>query len=207
MFTALLCEARMWPVLWRRRFAWYWHSGARGQLAFLGVLGALLAVMACAIGVACFDAVRAEPLRIDAMQHAEIRARRRAEDLECLAENVYFEARGEPLRGQYAVAEVTVNRTLAPNFPHTICAVVHEVRWDPGRHRHVADFSWTELGALSPGEGPAWKQAMTVATAVYDDEHEPLVPGALFYHASSVRPDWARSHRPLATIGNHIFYR
>lgn len=207
MFTALLCEARIWPVLWRRRLGWYRHSGARGHLAFAGALGALLAVMACAIGFACYDGLRAEPARIDAMQHAEIRARRRAEDLECLAENVYFEARGEPLRGQYAVAEVTVNRTLAPNFPHTICAVVHEVRWDPGRRRHVADFSWTGRGALSPEEGPAWTQAMTVATAVYDDQHEPLVPGALFYHASSVRPDWARSRRPLATIGNHIFYR
>ena len=207
MFTALLGELRIWPLLWRRRLGWYWHGSARGHLAFAAVLGALLVAMAGVIGFACFDGLRAEPVRIDAVQHEQIRARRRAEELECLAENVYFEARGEPLRGQYAVAEVTMNRTLAPNFPHTICAVVHEARWDPGHHRQVADFSWTELGALSPEGGPAWKQAMTVATAVYDDQHEPLVPGALFYHASSVRPDWARGRRPLATIGNHIFYR
>jgi N-acetylmuramoyl-L-alanine amidase len=207
MLTALLSEARIWPVIWRRRLEYYWHGGARGQVAFVAVLAALLAVMAGAVCFACLDGVCAEPARIEALQYAETRARRRADELQCLAENVYFEARGEPLDGQYAVAEVTLNRTHAHNFPHTVCAVVHEARWDPARRRHVADFSWTELGALSAEDGPAWKQALTVANAVYDDEHAPLVPGALFYHASSVRPDWARSRRPVATIGNHIFYR
>jgi len=71
----------------------------------------------------------------------------------------------------------------------------------------VADFSWTELGALSPPDGPAWKQAMAVASTVYDDLNTPVVPGALFYHATSVRPGWSRNRRAVATIGNHIFYR
>ena len=48
---------------------------------------------------------------------------------------------------------------------------------------------------------------MTVATAVYDDLNEPVVPGALFYHSTSIRPAWSRSKRRIATIGNHIFYR
>lgn len=207
MLTALFCEARLWPSVCRRRLRYYRHSGANGQLAFIAVLAALIVAMAGAIYFACLHGIRAEPARIAALQYAETRARRRVDELQCLAENVYFEARGEPLDGQYAVAEVTLNRTRAANFPHTVCAVVHETRWDPVRRRHVADFSWTELSALSAEDGPAWKQAMTVATAVYDDEHSPLVPGALFYHASSVRPDWARSRRPVATIGNHIFYR
>src|SRR5277367_6723528 len=112
---------------------------------------------------------------------------------QCLAENIYFEARGEPLDGQYAVAEVTLNRTRAEHFPHTVCGVVHETRWDPSRGRFVADFSWTELGALSPQDGPDWKQAMAVASAAYEDQHEPLVPGALFYHATSVHPAWSRT--------------
>jgi spore germination cell wall hydrolase CwlJ-like protein len=207
MFTALICEARLWPILWRRRLSWYWHSGARSQLPFVLLIAALLAAVAGAIYFASIDGIRAEPARIEAMQYAEARAQRRVDELQCLAQNIYFEARGEPLAGQFAVAEVTLNRTRALHFPHTVCAVVHERRWDAARRRHVADFSWTELGALSPEDGAAWKQAMTVASAVYDDEHPSLVPGALFYHAVSVRPEWAHSHRPVATIGNHIFYR
>jgi spore germination cell wall hydrolase CwlJ-like protein len=207
MFTALICEARIWPIIWRRRLSGYWHSRASSQLPFALQIAALLSAVAAAIYFASVNGIGAEPARIAALQYAEARAQRRTAELECLAQNVYFEARGEPLAGQFAVAEVTLNRTRAAHFPHTICAVVHETRWDATRRRHVADFSWTELGALYPEDGAAWKQAMTVASAAYDDEHPPLVPGALFYHAASVRPDWAHNHRPVATIGNHIFYR
>jgi spore germination cell wall hydrolase CwlJ-like protein len=83
---------------------------------------------------------------------------------------------------------------------------VHETRWNPSRGRFVADFSWTQLGALSPQDGPDWKQAMAVASAAYDDQHEPRVPGALFYHATSVHPAWSRTRKAVATIGKHIFY-
>jgi N-acetylmuramoyl-L-alanine amidase len=125
-------------------------------------------------------------------------ARRRESDLQCLAENISFEARGEPLEGQYAAEEVTLNRTLAKNFPHTICGLLHEMRRDANRRRFVADFSWTELGGLSPDDAPAWKQAMAVATAAYDDMHEPVVPGALFYHSTAaivISPTWKASPR------------
>jgi spore germination cell wall hydrolase CwlJ-like protein len=81
------------------------------------------------------------------------------------------------------------------------------MRWDPVRKRPIADFSWTELGALSPDDDLAWKRALTVATETYDDVHDPVVPGALFYHSTSVRPPWARSRKVLTTIGNHVFYR
>jgi N-acetylmuramoyl-L-alanine amidase len=207
MLTSLVHEARIWPVLWRRRLADYWRFGVKDQLVFVALLGLLILAAAGIICFAYLDGTRIEPARIEALQLEETHARQRADDLQCLAENVYFEARGEPLDGQYAVAEVTLNRTHAQYFPHTVCAVVHETRWDPIRRRHVADFSWTELGALSPEDGPAWKQAMAVANAVYDDLHSPVVPEALYYHATSVRPDWARGRKPVATIGNHIFYR
>jgi len=207
MLTALLHEARFWPHLWRRRLADSWRFGAHEQLGFVLLLALVLAAVAGVIYLAYRDGTSVEPVRIEAVQRDEARARQRADDLQCLAENVYFEARGEPLAGQYAVAEVTLNRTHARNFPRTICAVVHETRWDPVRRRHTADFSWTELGALTPEDGPAWKQALAVANAAYDDLSPPLVPEALYYHATSVQPDWARSRRAIATIGNHIFYR
>ncbi|HYM44468.1 MAG TPA: cell wall hydrolase [Steroidobacteraceae bacterium] len=207
MRTSLLYEVRIWPVLWRRRLGFLWKYGAHGQLMFVALLALLIAGAVGGIYFACANGVSFEPLRLEALQRQELRAQRRADDLRCLAENVYFEARGEPLDGQYAVAEVTLNRTRAQHFPHTVCAVVHEMRWDPVRRRHIADFSWTELGPVTPADGPAWKQAMTVASTVYDDLHPTVVPHALYYHATSVRPDWARSRREIATIGNHIFYR
>jgi N-acetylmuramoyl-L-alanine amidase len=207
MLISLLHEARFWPYLWRRRLVDSWRFRANEHLAFVLLIALLIAAVAGGIYLACRDGVSIAPVQIEVVQRDEARARQRAEDLECLAENVYFEARGEPLAGQYAVAEVTLNRTHARNFPRTICAVVHETRWDPVRRRHTPDFSWTALGAVTPEDGPAWKQAMAVANAVYDDLIPPLVPEALYYHATSVRPDWARGRRAIATIGNHIFYR
>jgi spore germination cell wall hydrolase CwlJ-like protein len=207
MLTSLRYEVRFWPVMWRRRVADFWRYGAHEHLGFVLLLALLLLAVAGVIYLAYRDGTSIEPVRIEGVQRDEAHARARADDLQCLAENIYFEARGEPLAGQYAVAEVTLNRTHARNFPRTICAVVHETRWDPVRRRHVADFSWTELGALSPEDGPAWNQARVVANAAYEELSAPLVPDALYYHATSVRPDWARGRRTVATIGNHIFYR
>jgi spore germination cell wall hydrolase CwlJ-like protein len=207
MLTALLQEARIWPTLWRRKLAWYWLRDARDSLPFLAMIGLPVLAMGGIIYLACLDGPRVEPDRTELAQHQAIRAHRRADDLQCLAQNIYFEARGEPLKGQYAVAEVTLNRTRAQYFPHTICGVVHEKRWDPNRGRFVADFSWTELEAPSADDGLAWKRAMDVANSTYDEMHDPIVPGALFYHSTAVRPGWARTRTAVATIGNHVFYR
>ena len=206
MLRSLPFEARIWLGISRRRLA-YWFAGAKEGLAFFAMLGSLLLGVVGIIYFAYVDGTRIEPTRIEAAEQEATETLQRADDLQCLAENIYFEARGEPVAGQYAVAEVTLNRTQAQHFPHTVCEVVHETRWDSSRRRYVADFSWTESGELSPEEGPAWKQAMTIATAVYDDTNEPLVPGALFYHATSVRPGWAGTRQAVARIGNHMFYR
>jgi N-acetylmuramoyl-L-alanine amidase len=207
MFTSLLLEVRIWPVVWRRRLANYWLFGEKDGLAFLVLLGLLILAVLTIINFAYLYGTRTEPARIEAAQRRASYEQQRASELQCLAENIYFEARGEPLAGQYAVAEVTLNRTHARNFPHTVCQVVHETRWDPNRRRFVADFSWTEGGARSPEDGPAWRQAMAVADAAYEDLHAPVVPGALFYHATNIRPAWSRTRKAVTTIGNHVFYR
>jgi N-acetylmuramoyl-L-alanine amidase len=136
------------------------------------------------------------------VQIAHIRAR----EISCLAENIYYEARGESLNGQYAVAEVTMNRVKAPRYPKTVCGVVYDTRWDRSRRRFVGHFSWTEMHDRSDPWGPAWEQAKKVATTVYNDSYMPLVPDALHYHAIDVQPDWARSMHAVARIGNHVFY-
>jgi N-acetylmuramoyl-L-alanine amidase len=140
-------------------------------------------------------------------QHQEMRAAvERRIEVRCLAENVYYEGRGEPLPGQYAVAEVTMNRVASARFPGTVCGVVHEKRLDAVRGRYVGAFSWTELELRAP-VGPAWVRAVEVATDVYDLRHQPVVPDALFYHATRVEPSWAKVKQPLTRIGNHVFYR
>jgi len=207
MFASLLHEARMWPVLWRHRLKYYRHGRGSRHGVFVLMLALPIVVVAAIVCFAYFNGAAIQPNRVQAIQREAARERRLANELQCLAENVYYEARGEPLDGQYAVAEVNLNRTRALNFPHTICAVVHEARWDSARRRMIADFSWTELGEQYPADGIAWKQARRVANAAYEELRAPLVPEALFYHATTVHPAWARTRKAVATIGNHVFYK
>ena len=129
------------------------------------------------------------------------------QNLHCLALNVYYEARGEPRSGQYAVAEVTMNRVASPYFPDTVCAVVYEKRWDSLRRRYVGAFSWTELHRRPAPEGKEWRRAWEVAETVYRNRHEPKLHGVLHYHAAYIKPSWSRGRRPVAQIGKHLFYR
>lgn len=194
MFSSLLDQVRAWPGVWRARLLIYWF---KDNVGFLVMLALPIVALGSIVYFAYVDGIRIET------------ARQRDVDLRCLAENIYFEARGESIAGQTAVAEVTLNRVASPHFPDAICEVVHDTRWDPRRRRHTAHFSWTQL-QLRLGFRPrstAWKQAMAVATAVYDGVHTQQVPNALYYHATSIHPYWAKTKQPVATIGNHVFYR
>ena len=127
--------------------------------------------------------------------------------LNCLALNIYHEARGEPKAGQYAVAEVTMNRVASPRYPDSICEVVYQQNWDRLRGRYVGAFSWTEFDVKPALKKKEWHQAIEIAKAAYHEKLEPELDGALFYHASSIKPSWARKKTPVARIGRHIFYR
>jgi len=129
-------------------------------------------------------------------------------NLTCLALNVYFEARGESDAGQYAVAEVTMNRVASPRFPNSVCAVVHQKRWDPLRKRYVSAFSWNELDEKPSLEDETYRRAWEVAEAVYYGRHTPMLSGALHFHAVYIKkPSWARQSEPIARIGKHVFYK
>jgi N-acetylmuramoyl-L-alanine amidase len=129
------------------------------------------------------------------------------QNLTCLARNVYFEARGEPRAGQYAVAEVTLNRVASGLYPNTVCGVVYQKSWDPLRKRYVGAFSWTELNAVPTPMGEEWQRAWNAAEAVYYQRQTPVIKGALFYHATYIKPSWARGKQPVARIGKHVFYK
>jgi N-acetylmuramoyl-L-alanine amidase len=191
---------RLRPAVWWRRIVFHWLARDGAGVAFFAMLALPVVAIASIAGFAFSARSSDEPARLEAVHE-------RAHELRCLAENIYFEARGESLDGQYAVAEVTMNRLRSPYFPKTICDVVHDTRWDPLRRRFVAHFSWTQMDPRSDPWGPAWQEAIAVATAVAGDAYMPQVPDALYYHASNVQPYWASPKRIVATIGNHVFYR
>ena len=120
-------------------------------------------------------------------------------DLQCLAQAIYFEARGEPLDGQLAVGAVIVNRTTSGRYPSDYCSVVTQ----------RGQFSFVRGGHIpSPDESSlAWTRARALAQIAHQDLWQSAAGEALFFHARYVRPGWARSKVALATIDSHIFYR
>lgn len=124
-------------------------------------------------------------------------------EIRCMAMNIYHEARGEPTKGKYAVAQVTMNRVASKRYPDDVCRVVHQ------KARKTAQFSWT-LDDLSdiPKESQAWIDSIRVASEVYRQEKTADDIGdALFYHADYVKPRWASQKVKVAKIGRHIFYK
>lgn len=119
-----------------------------------------------------------------------------SQQLGCLAEAIYFEARGEPLEGQLAVARVIVARAHSGRFPASYCGVVLQ----------RSQFSFVRDGMMPQPNTNSWewRNAVAIAQMAHEGRRGP-VEGALYYHATSVSPGWNRT--PIAQVGNHIFYR
>lgn len=126
------------------------------------------------------------------------------EDWKCLAEALYFEARGESVRGQFAVAEVILNRVESSRFPNSVCGVI---RQGTGK-KYQCQFTYTCDGRKEViREKKAYERVAKVARLAMDGVAEPLTSGATHYHTKAVRPSWARVYKETARIGVHIFYR
>ena len=115
-----------------------------------------------------------------------------SKDIKCLTDNIYHEARGEPLAGQVAVAKVTINRTKHKSFPKNLCEVVYQPK----------QFSWTIKKPKKPVDIEAWNNAKYAAyTALASKKPFP----AIYYHNLTVKPGWAHNKKVLAKIGGHVF--
>lgn len=114
----------------------------------------------------------------------------------CLAKNIYHEARGEPLKGQIAVAQVTLNRVASGTFNKTVCGVVYAYK----------QFSWTLDSKRKVTDVKAWEASVDVAVAVLTRSVQLPNFNALYFHTKQVRPRWNRNKQVVAVIGNHIFY-
>ncbi len=122
----------------------------------------------------------------------------------CLATAIYFEARGEPVRGQIAVAQVILNRVRSPMFPQTICGVVYQGQMHPG-----CQFSFTCDGQTdTPRNDEHWALAQSIAKKITAGElWLPEVGYSTYYHANYVSPAWVGDMSKIDTIGRHIFYK
>lgn len=123
MFRFWCFRVRSIPVWCRERLFELWYVRDRSGLAVLAIPAVVISVSALLVHFAYTGHTRAAA------------ALERRAELRCLAENVYYEGRGEPLDGQYAIAEVTVNRVAAPQFPDTVCGVVHDKGLDRSHRR------------------------------------------------------------------------
>lgn len=164
--------------------------------------------LATVVAVGCHLYVHKKQVERDlTVDEVDAIARDKAIQAECLAFNVFHEARGESRKGQEAVAWVTMNRVSSDAYPNNICDVVKQKK----------QFSWYKgpeslrINWKRKAEVKAWKQAQEFATdflAKY--EHGRIndpTRGAMFYHNADVRPYWIDIDYHTVTIGNHTFYR
>jgi spore germination cell wall hydrolase CwlJ-like protein len=122
----------------------------------------------------------------------------------CLSEALYFEARGETVKGQFAVAEVIMNRVDSANFPGNVCGVIKQ---GTGR-KYQCQFTYTCDGSPETIHEPvAYDRVSKVARAVLDGRAPALTAGATHYHTKAVNPRWARVFTKTVSIGVHVFYR
>jgi spore germination cell wall hydrolase CwlJ-like protein len=129
----------------------------------------------------------------------------RAKSEKCLAEAVYFEARGEAVRGQIAVAQVVLNRAFSGFYPATVCGVVYQ-----NKHRHYAcQFTFAcDNVADVVREPDMWDRAKRIAKAMLDGQlWLPEVGKSTHYHAYWVHPSWVSEMKKMYRFGVHTFYR
>lgn len=134
---------------------------------------------------------------------------RHDKELSCLAEAIYFEARGESFQGQLAIAQVILNRVKNKRFPKTICGVVHEGRYnkDGLPVRNKCSFSyWCDGKPEKIHNKEAYETASLAAiTSLQLPLHD--FEDVLYYHAVYVRPDWVKDRVFIGRIGKHLFYK
>lgn len=187
------------------------HNGAGGDKGPVGALAALSDQDADAAAeaqggqddtmVQALLTDRAGVVDLDLIRNVEVGER--TAEWQCLAEAVYFEARGEGLEGQVAVAEVILNRVENPAYPDTVCGVVRQ-----GKGSGACQFSYVCDGrsdVMRPGRSA--DEAGKVAWVMLQGKPRILTGEALSFHATHVRPRWSKTMVRTARIGSHMFYR
>lgn len=149
------------------------------------------------------ERIAAHKRKIEEEKAAKVKAMFLSREIDCMAQNIYFESGFEPYQGKLAVATVTMNRVHSKLYPKTVCGVVHQ------KYKSVCQFSWTCDGKPDIiRNGTAYAASLKIAKDVLLKNARSSIIGskAYHYHANYVRPRWAYQKQHIATIGNHIFY-
>ena len=141
----------------------------------------------------------------------EIKKLERAESIECLALNIYWETRAVSMADAVSVTDVVYNRVESRHFPNKICDVIHQGKqYSNGQmKRNQCQFSWYCDGKKDiPTDDTAWEKSRKYASDFYIySKYIGITEGATHYHATYVRPYWAPTLDRITRIGSHIFYR
>jgi len=130
----------------------------------------------------------------------------RTAEWQCLSEALYFEARGESVKGQFAVAEVIMNRSDHASFPDNVCGVINQ--GTASGRKYQCQFTYNCDGVSNKiREHAAYERVGKVAHLLLDGAPKTLTEGATHYHTKAVNPRWARTFPRTTTIGVHHFYR
>lgn len=121
---------------------------------------------------------------------------------QCLANAIYHEARGETVRGEFAVAEVILNRVDSPAYPKSVCGVVNQRGGGGCQFSFICDGKSDRVS-----EQGAWRDAGKIARLMLDGAPRGLTSGATHFHTAGVSPAWSRRFARTAAIGAHLFYR
>jgi N-acetylmuramoyl-L-alanine amidase len=157
------------------------------------VLG-LIGTAAYKLVVFGISRIKADPINI-----AYVSMQERERQLNCLADNIYYESAGENAESKVSVAQVTINRATSGKFPNDICRVVYQ----------SSQFSWTisKPKSLRARNQKAYVESKEVAKKVLLEGFRlPSINKSLYYHTKAVNPVWNRNMRKDAVIGQHIFY-
>lgn len=142
----------------------------------------------------------ASVLGIEADKSSENLTEKDYVQIECLARNMYFEARGEGEHGQIAVSNVVLNRVKDDSYPSNACNVIHQ-RW-----KNTCQFSWVCKPDRIRNQ-TLYQNMLDLAENIYIGDIEDVTNGALYFHATSIRPRWAHQKRKTFKIGRHVFYK
>ena len=140
---------------------------------------------------------------------AKVKKAIRPVDLQCLAENIYFEAGNQSELGKVAVGVVTLNRTMDRRFPKSVCGVVKQsIEKENGI---LCQFSWVcEDKGLPNQNSKSWRESQRIARMLLEggyEQYRAVFENALFFHAASLKTNWHTRHQKVGQIGDHIFYK
>lgn len=123
------------------------------------------------------------------------------QEIDCLAQNIYYEARGESTKGKIAVGHVTLNRVKHTQFGNSVCGVVTQ------KHKKRCQFSWVCDNKLPAIKQELYADIRNLAEKIYHGKIKDNTKGATYFHNEAVLPDWSDCKIYTGQIGNHHFYK